>query len=280
MAEETWHYLENQFASVTAGNRKLMHAILKDHYDKLAAGVPGDARLQPLMGVLDPVYTEWTQKYGAWKNSQAAYRSASQAMLNLLDVLRERPPGGGRSKIDEWASKIASYWSASDPNYDFLLPQGREPFTTGSRDEMIGEVERLGQRLLTKKAELAAAAADPQLDEPEQQALTEQANAMDALAAKVSAFHAQLSAARTLQTQKEGAVDQLSGQVRPARLAAADALYHSLAGLMAIFYKAEGRDQVTGFFDLTLIMSPPEPSDQEPDPGMPPAGGGGTTPAP
>lgn len=270
MPEVTWHYLENQIESVTAGNRKLMNAILLDHHAKLTAAALSDARLAPLVTFLAPVFADWGEKYGAWKNAQAGYRSASQALENFLAILREQPPGGGRSKLDEWVSKIAAFWPEGHPHYDFLLPRGREPFTRGSRDEMIGEVGRLAERLGEKATELGALAAAPGNTPAQTAEFTEQSNAMDAVQDKVLSFHGQLEGARTVQTQKEGALDQLSAQVRPARLAAADALYHDLAALMAIFYRAEDRDQVTGFFDLALIMTPPAPSDDQPDPAVPP----------
>jgi hypothetical protein len=261
MANETWHYLENQFDSVTKLNRKLMDAILKDHYSKLSGAAVADVRLQPLLASLSPVKAAWDAKYGEWKNAQAAYRSASQAVQNLFDTLQIKPVGGGRSTLDGWVSKVASFWPDGNAVYDYLLPRGREPFTSGTIEDMAGEVERLATRLGTKATDLTTLAAAPG-NTPEQTAdYTEQAGALTALQQKVSAFSTQLNAARNVQTQQEGAVDQLSKQVETARAAAADALYGSLAGLMTIFSTAATRGQVAGFFDLALIMNPPAADD-------------------
>lgn len=271
MADQTWHYLENQFDSVTKGNRKLMHAILKDHYGKLSSEAATNPAVQPLLDDLQPVYADWGQKYGDWKSAQTTYGAATVAFQNQLEALQQMPPGDGRSRIDEWASKIASYWTPGSQHYSFLLPRGREPFTTGSRDEIVEEVQRFAARLGVKETELTQLVGQPG-NTPEQTAdYTEQAAAMSALEAKVNAFYAKLNGARTAQTEKGSQVEQLSGQVRNARVATAEALYRNLAGLMRIFYKADDRPRVTEFFDLGMIMNPPAPSDNTPDAAVTPA---------
>lgn len=271
MADQTWHYLENQFDSVTKGNRKLINAILKDHQGKLKGAAASEPKFQPLLDNLQPVYADWIKKYGEWKQAQAAYGAATVAFENQLEALQQMPPGDGRSKIDEWASKIASYWPASSPHYSFLLPRGREPFTTGTREEIVDEVQRFAGRLAVKQAELTQLGGQADITPDQRAEYIEQAAALGALEGKANAFYALLNGARTTQTEKGSAVEQLSGQVRGARLAAAEALYRNLAGLMGIFYRAEERVQVTEFFDTALIMNPPAPSDQTPDPAVTPA---------
>ena len=82
------------------------------------------------------------------------------------------------------------------------------------------------------------------------------------------------AAARNGQTQKEGLVDQLAGQLEPLRLALCAALYKNLASLMVLF--AANPPEVAAFFDLTLIMAPPGGGEEEPPPPPPPLPGAAT----
>lgn len=273
MPEETWHYLENQFESVTRENRKLMDAILTDAHAKFNAGAGGHAAVNAGYLLLNAVKVQWDAAYSGWFERRAAWRSTTQALLNLLAALQLSPGAGQRSKIDRWESKVASFWSEEHAVYAYLFPLGREPFTSGSREEIIGAVEGLGTRLNTKSGELAAAAGDPLLT-PEQVAeLNEQATALAALSTEVLAFHGQLDAARLIQTQKEGLLDGQATLCEQRRQAAAVALYRALAKLMDAWAEEATRPQVADYFDLSLIMNPPEEEeeDEEPPPGGPPA---------
>jgi hypothetical protein len=255
-----WHFLENQFQTVTTGRRGLADGIYKDHVQKLTQAAAGNAALNALLAVINTAGAPWADKYGKWKNARAAYRGATQALVNLLDVLKLKPVGGGRSKIDDWDSKIRNHWSPGDPIYDELLPLGREPFTAGTREAIIDEVERLADRLEARAGALLEAAGAP--PPPADAALlTEQAGDVQAVQAKVAAFAALLVAARNTQTQKEGLVDQLSLQLEPARKALCTALYKNLGALMALF--AENPGEAAAFYDLTLIMSPPAGADED-----------------
>ena len=55
--------------------------------------------------------------------------------------------GAARSKIDEWDSKLKAHWSQGEAAYITLLPQGREPFTSGGRDNIVAEVGSFAERL-------------------------------------------------------------------------------------------------------------------------------------
>ncbi len=266
MPEVVWHYLENQFDNATKKNRRLMHDILTDHHAKLTGAAVANAGLGPLVTALQPAYEGWQTKYGGWKNARAAYRSATQAVDLLFEQLQVEPTGGGRSKLDAWESQIAAHWGGNDPVYDFLFPQGRAPFREGTTDEILGEVQRLGQRLEVKRVEVADVLDGGGLTGEALTAAQEQLAMLEVLAPRVTAFYTQVSTARTVQTQKEGLVDQLSGQVEPARVAAAVALYRNLGSLMALF--ATNPAEVEGFFDLTLIIEPADDGDEEePEPG-------------
>lgn len=279
MANESWHYLENQFDGVTRESRKRMDAILADTFPKLVAGTAANSAIAPLVTILTPAKTAWDTVYGQWANARAASRAATQQVENLLFVLRREPAPGERSHVDAWESRLSAEWARSHAVYAYLLPQGREPFTLGTREQMIGAVEQFGKRLTDQAGKLQAEAAQPGLAADKAARLTRQATLLTELAGDVSAFFAQLDAARDAQQQREGELDGLSGQVEAARVIAATALYKVLGSLMAIFAEPPQRSQVTAFFDLTLIMNPPKAGEDEeeelPADPVPPAGGGG-----
>jgi len=267
---DTWHYLENQFLSVTKKRRGLADAIYKDHLAKLTGKLPGNAALAPLLAVVNAAGGPWSAKYGEWKNARAEYRGATQGVENLLDVLRKKPVGGGRSKIEEWDSKIRAHWSPGDPIYATLLPQGREPFTTGTRDGMLDEVGLLAGRIQPQADQLTAAITAALAAGADATLLTEQRDALVALKPSVVAFSAQVNAARSLQTQKEGFVDEFSEQLEPLRVGLCVALYRNVGSLMAML--APHQTAVAGYFDLQLIMAPPAGDDEDEPGGNPPAG--------
>lgn len=279
MADETWHYLENQFDSVTKGRRGRMDSILNDTYVKLNAAVGQNAAYLPIRDGLSDPKTAWETAYADWKNKRANWRGATQALENLLSALSVAPAPGSRSKIDKWESRIANYWAVTHPIYATLLPRGRDPFTEGTRDSIIDEVEQFGVRVAAKSVELLAAAGDPNLPPAEAAELTEQGNALAVLGTEVTAFHGELNGARTAQQQQEGMVDQCSASCEQKRVDAADALYKVLAQLMAMHWTKEARPMVAGFFDLTLLMETSQPGDEEEEEPQPPEGGG-TPPTP
>ncbi len=263
-----WHYLDNQFLNATFENRKRMHAICTDAVAKMtAAAAANPGVFAPLLvNILAPA-TAFSTAYLQWKDARAGYRSATQGLDNLFATLLVAPGAGLRSELDKWESKVRSFWSPGHQSYDLLFPSGREPFNSGAREERIAAVAGLGTRATPLSVTLAAQAAAPGTPPALATELTEQSDAMDDLGTKVSAFHALLTAARTTQTQKEGAVDQLANQLEPLRETVGVALYRNVGLLMAHF--AENPSEVAGYYDLELLMySTPEDEDEElPAPG-------------
>jgi hypothetical protein len=253
MAAETWHYLENQFETVTDGSRQRMNSLLADTHAKLTKGAADHAALVPVLAVLTPAKTDWDAAFGAWKDARAQWRSASQGQQNLLAALQEEPAPGERSKIDRWESKVGSEWAKSHPIYAYLFPLGRSPFTEGTLENILGEVKRLGERLAAKAADAGAGLT------------AEQTALLTALATEVTAFYTQLSATRDTQQQIEGVVARTADLCEQQRVKTATALYRVLAKLMDIYAEPEQRGQVKAYFDLTLIMTPPDQPDDAPE---------------
>ncbi len=266
MATEIWHYLENQFETVTEGSRGRMNAILADTHAKLTKGAADNPALVPVLAVLTPAKAAWDTAYGEWKESRAGWRSATQAQANLLATLRVEPAPGERSKIDRWESKAGAEWPRSHPVYAYLFPRGREPFTKGTLESIQDEVKRLGDRMAGQAGDANAGLS------PEQVAL------LTALAGEVTAFHGQLDAARDTQQEIEGLVDRLATRCEQQRVKTATALYQTLAKLMDLFAEPEARGEITSFFDLSLIMAPPASKEEEEDaaPGPGAASGSGS----
>ncbi len=200
-----------------------------------------------------------SEKYNRWKNVRTEYRGATQALQNLLEVLQVKPVGGGRSRIEEWDSKIRAHWSPGDPIYAGLLPLGREPFTSSTRAALPNEVEGLAVRLGQQSEALLTAAGEATGAAPA--LLTEQGQDLAALRVKVAAFSAALTEARYQQKRKEGQVDQLSRQLEPARVRLCEALYKNMASLIALLMP--NQREVAAFYDLALIMAPPAGDDEE-----------------
>ncbi len=249
---ETWHYLENQFDTVTRNSRKRMNSIAADTGAKLNTGAQNVPAIAPIRDAFTSAKTTWDATYQAWANAKATYRSATAALDILFASLRETPSHGERSKVDRWESRVAAEWAKSHPVYIQLFPLGREPLTTGSREQIIGAVQQLGTRLQAKSTDATLS--------------VEQQTLLTSLATEVADFHGQLESARNRQQEMEGLVDTTAATCESQRLEMATILYATLAQLMALYPRPEERMQVVGYFDLTLIMAPPQADNDEPEP--------------
>ena len=278
------HYCENQFDNATKDSRKRMNIILTDHIAKLIARSAEHATIAGLLGPTQTVVNTWNLRYTDWRNKRAAYRSASKGMQDLLDALMFSPGSNLRSKIDEWDSKLSALWVPDSQEYLEFLPDGRAPFTTGGRDNIIKEVDDFSKRLASKLGVLVNArdefqtAVDaitsgggtPPAELVEQlETAAARLSTVQSLTQRVTAFSVQLSATRSVQQGKEGQVDGAATLVEEQRIVAARRLYANLGILMAHFVLLPGEQpepQVAAedFFDLdTLVQTGNE---EEPDP--------------
>ena len=140
------------------------------------------------------------------------------------------------SKIENWDNRIRTVTPRGSALYTTLLPQGRAPFSQGTRDNIINEVKALGVRLgkQTTKPDLVT------------------------LGTEVTAFFGQLDAARSGQQGLEGDTDMDATDIETARKAIAAALYGNLGMLMHIYQDTP--TMVTGFFDLDTLRQSSPPS--------------------
>lgn len=266
MPKDAWHYLENQFDAVTTQSRKRMHAIQKNHRARRDAQLAENPQLAPLVAAMEPAALAWETAYGAWRQARAVYRGASKAVENLFTQLQISPGAGGRSRIDEWESKVAGEWPKEHPVFRSLFPRGRAPFTEGGREAVIGELQMLGTRLGEKAGDFADFAAAPATPPEAAAEALAQSGLLANLKVKVESFHAQCAAARVEQLKAHGLVAGRSLEVEPARVALADALYHCLGLLMGIFYRKADRLRIASFFDLKLVMERNSVAEEDEEP--------------
>ncbi len=238
MENNTWKFIENPFLSATADSRRKMDRIVEDHDAKLdaASTEPGaNPELAVLFTAWGPKKTEWDTAYDAWRNARAGYKGGTVTVENLLNQLHTKPGLEEDSKIENWDNRIRAVAPRGSALYTTLLPQGRAPFSGGTRDGMINEVKLLGQRLAaqTTKPELVA------------------------LGTEVSAFHTQLDNARTGQQGQEGDVTLDASEIEEARKMMARVLYGNCGMLMFLFQDTP--EALAGFFALDELRSPGSP---------------------
>lgn len=289
-AAETSHYLENQFLNATNGSRKRCKTIADDHHAKLNARVGTHASLPALLTAWTPVYTAWTAAYNTWQNARASYRACTQKMDNVTAELRVTPPGGGRSRLDEWEGRIAGLWGVNEPMYQYLFPQGREPFTRQGRDATIAEVLNLSTRMGTKVAEVTVERDNLQLQvdtltnngvTPPDALLDSLALAKDRvdtltlLANRINAFHGQMLAARDDQQGREADLDAAAIEVEKQRVRICRRMYANMGTLIGIYTdtdspEGEPQMEVAEFFQFELLSLTTEEEEPIPEPPAPP----------
>lgn len=289
-AAETSHYLENQFLNATRKSRKRCKILADDHHAKLAARLALNPALPVMQGTWLPIYNAWITAYNAWQNARANYRACTQKMDNLTAELRVTPPGGGRSRLDEWEGRVAGLWGVNDPVYQYLFPQGREPFTRQGRDATISEVLNLSTRMATKLSDLTAERDNlqQQVDTLNNNNVTPPDALLDALelakdrvdtltllANRINAFHGQMLAARNDQQSREGDLDAAAVEVEKQRVRICRRMYANMGTLIGLLTEvdspeAEPQLEVAEFFQFELLSQTAEEEEPVPDPPAPP----------
>jgi hypothetical protein len=265
-----------------------MNIIVTDHLAKLQKRMGEHATIQALLVAFQTTSANWTAAYTKWRNKRAAYRAATRALEALLDVLKLSPGNGQRSKIDEWNSKISALWAPDAPMYLYFFPEGRDPFTSGGRDNIVKEVGDLSQRLAEKIADLTAlrdalqvqvdaitngGGVPPEALADELDLAKARVDTVTSLVSKTAAFHSQLTSARSTQQGAEGEVDGAATQVENQRIIAARRLLANLyaLGQHYVLLASEDADPQAAagdFFDLDTIIqtTPDEEPDEDPAP--------------
>jgi hypothetical protein len=285
-----WPLAENPFDNRTKRSRKAMHKIGADHKDKLDVKAATSAFFASLQGLYIPIWTNWTAAYNAWVNANAAWNSCTRKLEGMLDTLRVDPPGEGRSLIDQWEGAIAGLWSRTGSMYEYFFPQGREPFTEGTRESTIQAVATLSTRLIEKTAIIqseranlelqldalvaAGATVPDELQDAVQLARDREAT-VTRLGNRINAFAGSLQAARSEQQGCEGTVALASSALDKQRVRLARRLlknFYLIADHHCDVEAPEPNPQFAAadYFDLATLMRPNgEGDDGEEEPPAP-----------
>ena len=232
MAQLTWHYLTNQFDTVTEGSNKLMQTIAADHNARLVAQ-QSNPQISPLITRWTPFYNDFNTKYSNWVSASAVYKGISAEVKQNMAAV-------GKTKSKQWDVQIQVVFAEGTPEYLALLPNGRKPFYQGSIEQRIIQVRAFGERL-TAYPQFAATKTD------------------------VDSFYTMLINSRDLQQQKEQLVDEASTALEAARKALALTMFFNLINLMNIFI--DDLSKVEDFWELSLFR---ESSSGTPSPTPPP----------
>ncbi|MBI2722054.1 MAG: hypothetical protein HYX39_07760 [Bacteroidetes bacterium] len=218
--QKPWIYTNNTFEVNTQGSHKKMLALSADTEAKLKAG-PNDPAINALYQAYFPVYDTYRQIYINYDVAAGNYEGQT---LNVESILKENMP----KEIRKWEGYVRNIYPEDSPEEHSIFPNKRSPFLHSTYEDRISAVASLAKRL--------------SLDNNP---------AIQAYAASVQSFYNLLISAREIQQNNEGLLGHLSDIREQQRVLLADELYGVLGGLMQKF-KAEP-DQITRFFDLSLI---------------------------
>lgn len=218
MSDTTWHYLSNQFEQATRTSFKRCNILNNDHLSKLTSE-GADPTIADLVTRTTPLSTAYSSAYSVWISASATYKGHTQLVDGLLSQLSS-------TKIKQWDIQIQGQHLEGTPEYTMILPDRRQPFQQGTKDDRLSEVEALATRLLDYPA-LAATQTD------------------------VDAFATLLRTARDNQQQREQLAAMASDQLEVARLALCTIMYGNL-GVLMDKYRATP-NMVENFWQLDLI---------------------------
>ena len=226
MNEFNWNYASNTFEVSTRNSAKKMSILAPDHLSKLQAesSLPAIAALIP---DTQAAVNDFALSYNHWIATNGLYKGETNRFTNLLAELSSL-------KIKQWEAQIQVVHLEGTSDFIALLPNGRKPFQSGAYDTRIAEVGAFAERLSSYPA-------------------------LAALQLAVDTYRASLLAARDLQQQKEGLVNQASNTLNTIRKEMANQMYKNLGLLMAHYYLSPL--SIERFYDLELIRSHNTPDD-------------------
>lgn len=221
MTPPKWSILRNTFNNVTKYNFKRMLAMSTDHHDKLLVESSNDPYINVLYQKLLPAYQAFKQAYNATFQQEAFYQGNTLIVENLFAQLSSQ-------KIRQWDIWIQNEYLDNTPQYLMLLPNGRNPFQSGSYEARINAVTALSANVATFP-NLANVSAD------------------------VATFLQQLVQARTTQQGVEKSAANTVKNVEDARVELAQVMQGVLGGLIWHYY--QNIAQVETFYELKYLRT-------------------------
>ena len=221
MTQPEWYALRNTFDSVTKSSLKRMLIMATDHHDKLLAESGNDPQIAQLYQLFAPAYQAFKQAYNQTFQKDAFYQGNTKMVETLVLELSSQ-------KIRQWDIWIQNVYLDNTPQYLMLLPNGRNPFQSGSYESRINAIVAL-EANLGSFAVLANVLAD------------------------VTAFRQQIEQARTTQQGVEKAVSDTVKAVEDRRVELAQVMQGVFGGLILRYFKNIA--QVETFYELKYLRT-------------------------
>lgn len=217
----TWHYLSNQFLTVTERNYKKAYELSVFHDSALAQAVKDNSKDPDytfLYNRYHPVHLAYVAAYTQWDSAGGNRQGET---LNVSQLLALLP-----SKLDDWDPAVQIVYKKNTPGFKKIFPNKRKPFNSGTIDQRIAAVNTLAENI----------GDDPKLVDTK---------------TGVTDFYTLLSTARGTQDGSKSTTDTRSKEVNAARIPAMQLQYAATGFFMNKFY--ENPEMATAYFDVQLL---------------------------
>jgi hypothetical protein len=139
-----WHYLVNQFVSVTRKNFTKAFKLSNYHdayLNRMKNEDPADPDWALLYNRYHPVHLDFVTIDTAWKNAGGQQQGQTLNVDQLLELLN--------AKVNKWDALIQSEtgFEKGTANYVSIFPQGRYPFNNGGKTERVEAVNVLAMNI-------------------------------------------------------------------------------------------------------------------------------------
>ncbi|MHA3773192.1 hypothetical protein ACXR0O_16790 [Verrucomicrobiota bacterium sgz303538] len=228
MPAQDWNYVENQFDIATQHSRKRMNGLALDHLAKLSAAA-GNVHVSALFTRTQPLVLTWSELYKAWLNTAAVYEGAAANLESKLSELCS-------SRLIKWDTALASAYQPHSSKYLEILPNGREPFLSGTVDERIAEIRSFAARVRNL-------------------------GDLDSLAREIETCGTDLESLRTVEQRLSMEVAHTQEALEPQRKLLATMLFRNLGAIIEIH--AEDPAQVAAFFNFELLQATEEEDEDD-----------------
>ena len=221
--KKPWHYVINQFTSVTRNNFKKALK-LSNYHDAALNRVQTDDPMDPDWALLynryHPFHLDYVAAYTAWKNAGGQQEGQTLNIDQFLELLVNR--------VNKWDAlvQVETGFEKGTPNYKAIFPNGRAAFNRGAKTARVEAVNVLGQSLASYPP-------------------------MAAVKLLVDGFYAQLDGARDVQEGAKGSTKNKSQELELQRLETMTEQYRDL-GFM-INKVADQPQLIEALFDLNVL---------------------------
>jgi hypothetical protein len=217
---KTWLYLKNPF--LTAAKKTYAIALkISTYHDAQLLAHQSDPFFAGIYASYHPLHLAISTGYSNWKSQGGTQKSSTLTVNQLLDLVN-------KSRLNAWEYAILGVFQKGTPGYVALFPQGRAPFTKGSKESRIAAVKQLGVSLAG-----IAALATTKTD--------------------IDAFYAQLSTNRSMQLGHKGSTENKSDALDAAINVAMIDMFANF-GLLIHQFKNDAAS-IESFFDLDTIRN-------------------------